>query len=631
MPLYHYDAPTSPFVGTIGELMGRAGQIQAQGALDQGNAQAQAQRANGQVWGGAVQQIAQTVAKVPEQIDADKIEELKRQQLSQQVQAGGLELKNLRSIDASKTALEQQLMDPSNVKADGTIDTDLVGSKLQRANVGAWQQWSSINAGIKKSALDYQKEAVALQGSKLDVDEKQRKAQENQQNAIGELAYHTLNEINKSPDDPSNAMQSLQAGLAAGAAHGFYSADDAHKAYDALSQTGSLDELRSRLGALVPETMRAKLDKEAADTRKSNAEAAKNESEAQGGGLPKSVDSQVIQLYGKQKQGVPLSPQEQQFLSGWETKEGSKTYTWKGVVNGKNVEQVMTTADAMKKGMTQQSLPASVIINPPGGGPQLPTWATDASRPAGDMANKFDPSTRFTPNGLYQAAMSYIDTGTFPPSGRGNDAPAQAKRAAIESKVGAIAAASGMDVPTLRASYQANKASLVGLQKNTDAAQALMSTADKNAELLKPILANIPDTGSPLFNKPLRNFVESVAGDPTMSKLGVYLQSVQNEYGKLITQPSLSGVLTDSARHEASQLIKADATVGQMLASIEALNTEGNNRIQSLGEQLQRITARIQTPGGNGSAPAGSPQQMAIPGIPGGVAEMRNGKWIRIK
>lgn len=245
---------------------------------------------------------------------------------------------------------------------------------------------------------------------------------------------------------------------------------------------------------------------------------------------------------------------------------------------------------------------AITIHNDNAQAPELPAWALDSSRPSGDGKNSLDPKILMTPNGLYQAAMNLIDNGQFPPTGRGSDKVAVAQRAAINAKVGAIAAETGMDLPTLRSFFKSNAASLTQQQKMQDSVQGFMATADKNSALLDQTLAKIPDTGSPLFNKPLRDFEKGVLGDENLSQFGTYLRSVQNEYGKIISNPNLSGQLTDSARKEAEDLVSPSATVGQMVASIKALNNEGNNRLVSIGDQIKKIQARMQS-GPPGASP----------------------------
>lgn len=242
--------------------------------------------------------------------------------------------------------------------------------------------------------------------------------------------------------------------------------------------------------------------------------------------------------------------------------------------------------------------PASVIINNQRQqGATMPDFALTDARPIGPDGNKPDPTIRMTPNGLYQAAQAYIASGQYPPTGRGTDAISVAQREAINAKVGAIASATGMDVPTLRAFYKSNASSLAQTQKSMDAVQAFMTTADRNSELLTGAIQQIPESGIPLLNQPLRSFAKNVSGDPKMAKAATYLQSVSNEYARIISQPNLSGQLTDSARKEAEALLDPKATVQQMIASVEALRSEGNNRVLSLGEQIGKIGARMQRPG----------------------------------
>lgn len=229
----------------------------------------------------------------------------------------------------------------------------------------------------------------------------------------------------------------------------------------------------------------------------------------------------------------------------------------------------------------------------------LPIWVFDASKPGTD-GNTPDPNLRMTPNAVYQAAINYIKSGRFPPTGLGTQPWAKAVRSAVLNKSGAIAAAANMDIPTMGAVFKANSGALQQQQKFYDSAQAFLATADRNSELLNDTLKKLPDTGSPMFNRPLRQFEQTVRGDPNLSQFATYLRSVQNEYAKIITNPNLVGQLTDAARSEAETLIRPDATVPQLIASIQALQAEGNNRLLSIGEQIQKIQGRMS---GTGAAP----------------------------
>lgn len=168
--------------------------------------------------------------------------------------------------------------------------------------------------------------------------------------------------------------------------------------------------------------------------------------------------------------------------------------------------------------------------------------------------------------------------------------------------------AGGGNLATTAAGYKADQASLTQQQKMFDAAQAFLSTADRNAALLDESIKKIPDTGSPVFNKPLRSFAANVSGNADLSQFATYLTSVQNEYAKILTNPNLAGQLTDSARHEAQMLVSPDATVPQILASLKALRAEGTNRLRSIGDQIGAIKGRI-----GGNAGTGGSVKMQAP------------------
>lgn len=326
-------------------------------------------------------------------------------------------------------------------------------------------------------------------------------------------------------------------------------------------------------------------------------------------------EAAIRALYAKRESGAEMTPAETAAIAGYEKEKSfnDAPVTVKTMVNGKPVERVMTRAEALAAGQFPSQPAASVVIhNQNVAAPDLPAWALDDSRPTGPDANKLDPKVRMTPNGLFQAAQTYIATGQMTPLARGQDPASQATRAAVSSKVGAIVAASGMDEPALRAFYKSNASSLTQQQKMQDSVQGFMATADKNTELLKGTLEKIPDVGIPIFNQPLRSFAKNVSGDANLSKFSTYLQSVQNEYARIISQPNLAGQLTDSARKEAEVLLDPKATVPQILGSLEALQKEGNNRLISVGEQIQRIQKRMQG-GPDAAAPAAPASAPLVP------------------
>lgn len=194
--------------------------------------------------------------------------------------------------------------------------------------------------------------------------------------------------------------------------------------------------------------------------------------------------------------------------------------------------------------------------------------------------------------GTYMAS-----TGSMPPGFRVYGKNSAGFYTAVAADAAAKVKAGGGSLASTAAGFTADKAALVQQQKMYDAASAFFTTADKNAALLEQTLKTIPDVHSPVFNRPLRAFAVSVQGDPNLSQFATYLTSVQNEYAKILNNPNLAGSLTDAARRETQQLINPAATVPQIVASIQALRTEGRNRLDAIHDQIQTIQKRIGTGG----------------------------------
>jgi hypothetical protein len=162
------------------------------------------------------------------------------------------------------------------------------------------------------------------------------------------------------------------------------------------------------------------------------------------------------------------------------------------------------------------------------------------------------------------------------------------------------------------ADFGADKHSQQAVQANLDAASAFARTADDNAKLLNQIIKTVPETGIPFLNRPIRSSAQAF-GDTTMSGLQAIRQSVQNEYARLIAQPNLTGVLSDTARKEAELILSPDATVDQIKEALRVLTLESRNRVQDYQKQVDEIRGRIKgdrVPAGGSTAP--KPDSKAI-------------------
>jgi hypothetical protein len=565
MPPFNYEPYRNPYAGTIGEILQQRGQIAARQAEQVGGIQARAAEQSGAAWAG----VAQGLGLIPGQVVA--------QQRAQVVdQAAQLRLEDEQKARATRDAFVKILATTPLVDEDGVslYDTDTIAKQLTFAGLDpteAVTRVNGLNQGFradragKLALVKRGAEAVAAAGNHPD------------------LARHFLDTLERnrifSKDELDQYRQFLDADPETNTAK--LTAYLGAKRELATAPSGSTiyDKSSGDTVAKVPEDAH-KGDYTGQDGIRYHA----NGRPVTGEVMTPQVTPAAAQTHNMRLKGVGDVP-----VDYVPNKDGSGG---KWMYQGEDVS-----------GRVSAIPPASVTIrNENARGVDLPDWALDERRPTGPDANVLDKAIRMTPNGLYQAAQTYIATGSMPPTGRGTDPIAVAQRAAISSKVGAIAAAAGMDVPTLRAFFTANKTSLTEQQKMLDAVQGFMETADKNAAKLKELLPKVPDWGRAAFNQPLRLVASRWQGDPVMGAFLTYLQSVQNEYGRIVAQPNLSGQLTDSARHEAEVLIDKNQNVATILASLAALETEGTNRVGSIADTIKRIQGRMQ---GESPAPAG--------------------------
>lgn len=196
---------------------------------------------------------------------------------------------------------------------------------------------------------------------------------------------------------------------------------------------------------------------------------------------------------------------------------------------------------------------------------------------------------KLTKEALDQQAENYFNTGKLPPGGRSGAALAQNRtimnRAAELHAGESLAAGSG--------EYKANVASLTGLQKNLYNVTAFENTALKNIDQVIQIAHTIPDLGAKFANVPLRKITGDMIGTDNMARLRTALASAQSESAKVLSSANASGVLSDSARHEAQEYLDGNLPLSAMMAQAQQLHTDFGNRHQSYAEQITQIKNRL--------------------------------------
>jgi hypothetical protein len=225
-----------------------------------------------------------------------------------------------------------------------------------------------------------------------------------------------------------------------------------------------------------------------------------------------------------------------------------------------------------------------------------------------------------SPQGLDAAAKMYAQTGQLPPMGMG--AAAGAARTRIINRAAELFP--DLNVAGNKADYGADSGSLSALTRQRDAISAFENTASKNIDLFLETAGRVVDTGSPLANRVARTIGGDVLGSPNVAQFNAARQVAINEIAKIVSNPTLSGQLSDSARHEVEAFNPSNATLAQSVAVMRLLRQDMANRAQSLDSQIGSIRGRL----GANAAPSSGSGQATVPKV-GDIVTVR-GQRVRI-
>ena len=142
------------------------------------------------------------------------------------------------------------------------------------------------------------------------------------------------------------------------------------------------------------------------------------------------------------------------------------------------------------------------------------------------------------------------------------------------------------------ATYHADTTSLAKLQPSLDAVTAFSEAAEKNAALMDKVLDKVPDTTGTTFGAWVERGVATKFGSETMAEFATFRKSLQDEYARIVSNPNLTGVLSDSARKEMETILDKDSPVKAIRSALKALTKEAANRKTSYQDQLEAIKTR---------------------------------------
>jgi hypothetical protein len=179
------------------------------------------------------------------------------------------------------------------------------------------------------------------------------------------------------------------------------------------------------------------------------------------------------------------------------------------------------------------------------------------------------------------AAHDYAKTGSLPPLGRD-----------VESKKRILTLASIINgtggVATSAAGFHADKASLAEGTKAADVTDVAEGKALGDIGILERQMKPLTDTGSPWLNRPIRELQEH-SGNPDVAAFLTARVAAVAQINKVIN----SGTLTESARKEAEELLKPDATMAQTVRVLGVLKQDMARSKEAMHQRVSNIQARM--------------------------------------
>jgi hypothetical protein len=238
-----------------------------------------------------------------------------------------------------------------------------------------------------------------------------------------------------------------------------------------------------------------------------------------------------------------------------------------------------------------------------------------------------DPGAGITDDAIDLAAQQYLQTGQMPPLGMG--ASGVALRTKIIDRAAEISRSEGVkaaDVPANRASFKSDSTSLTTLTKQSDAINAFEKTAIRNGDRLMTLADKVDKTGVPMLERWIRGG-RKATGDADVAAFNAQMQVYRTEAAKILTNPNLSGQLTDAARKEVEDFIGGNSSASQIRSVVQLLKNDFEQRKATIGEQISEIKNRMRGKDSNGNGGANDTKQVNVNGRMVTARKARDGNY----
>lgn len=192
---------------------------------------------------------------------------------------------------------------------------------------------------------------------------------------------------------------------------------------------------------------------------------------------------------------------------------------------------------------------------------------------SGGGATGSPPTGKFGSEGDVLQAAEWL-VGIDPKTRSGKD---RARLSEVRAKLMKASGLTLKDVVQQGENFALTKGAAQEIEKMHAAVESFSLAAQANMKVLEDLSSKLPRSDIPIISKG-QLAIESFTGNPVMAQYQGAMQSVATEIARIVTQPRLTGQLTDSARKEIQHFLHGNMTHSQLTALMGTLRTEMKNR-----------------------------------------------------
>ena len=170
----------------------------------------------------------------------------------------------------------------------------------------------------------------------------------------------------------------------------------------------------------------------------------------------------------------------------------------------------------------------------------------------------------------------------------------QSLRHQINEEISKVKKETGMtdsDFIMARARARASLKSVDKMVPQLDSISAFENLAKANGQRALELFSSVDDTGIPIVEAVSRATKRQL-GNVDAAELQSVLTAFQTEAARILSNPTMAGVVTDTARHEVQEMASGRMSVAQAKRVINRLFTEMDLRKQFLSDQIGSASGR---------------------------------------